>query len=493
MSTPKHYNALILGSGQAGTPLATLIKSLEHSVCLVEQSHIAGCCVNEGCTPTKTMVASARIAYLVRRAAEYGVETGGDVKVDMQKVRQRKRSIVNSFRSGSEKRLESAGVDVIMGSAKFVGEKVVEVKLSEFEGLKRVSADRIFINVGCRPARPQIIGLDAVDQERVLNSTNVQELGEVPKHLVVIGGGVIGLEFGQLFRRLGAKVTIIQRGSKLLGRKDDPELAECMRGILEEEGISILLNTELAGVCSSENKALPITLATKQPSSHIFEFDASHILLATGRIPNTDSLNLQAAGITTTPSGHIQVSSQLETNVKDVYALGDVKGGPAFTHVSYDDFRIIRSNLYSSPNQLPLNLLTTATRAAYIPSVTYTDPQLAHIGPPLMSLPSNRTFISYSMPASWIARGLETAETHGMLKAVIDPDTNYIVSFSAIAVEGGEITSVVQMAMLGGLTWMDVRDGVFAHPSWSESLNNLWGGERVEFIIGEDGYKVKNE
>jgi pyruvate/2-oxoglutarate dehydrogenase complex dihydrolipoamide dehydrogenase (E3) component len=477
MSNPTHYNVLILGSGQAGTPLATHIKSLGQSVCLVERSHIAGCCVNEGCTPTKTMVASGRMVYLAGRSGQYGVKMGhgSEIGVNMQEVRQRKRDIVTSFRSGSEKRLESAGVDVLIGAARFVGVREVEVEVSGSAEAKRVSADKVFINVGCRPARPALAGLDDIDQERVLDSTSVQELGEVPKHLVVIGGGVIGLEFGQLFRRLGANVTIVQRGPRLLGRKDDPELAKCMQDILEEDGIEILFDTVIENVSKSAGSDMPIAITTSKSSATI---KASHVLLATGRVPNTDTLNLLATGVTTTSSGHIQVSPQLETNVKDIFALGDVKGGPAFTHVSYDDFRIVRDNIFPASEQPPRKLRTTKEREPFIPSVTYTDPQFAHIGPKLLELPATKRFVSYSMPASWIARGLETDETRGMLKAVIDAETNHIVSFSAIAVEGGEIMSVVQMAIMGGLTWMDLRDSVFAHPSWSESLNNLWGGEK---------------
>ncbi|KAH8724519.1 FAD-dependent pyridine nucleotide-disulfide oxidoreductase [Phaeosphaeriaceae sp. PMI808] len=475
--TTLHYNALILGSGQAGTPLATHIKSLGHSVCLVERSHVGGCCVNEGCTPTKTMVTSGRMAYLARRAGEYGVGSVKEVKIEMQKVRQRKRDIVNRFRGGSEKRLSSIGVDVLMGGARFVGPKEVEVSLNNSDEVKVVSADRIFINVGCRPMRPALGGLSEVEQERVLDSTSIQELGEVPEHLVVIGGGVIGLEFGQLFRRLGARVTIIQRGPRLLGRKDDPELAECMQDILKEDGIDILLDTPNVLLARGENGSMPITVTTYNSKSQQRNIKASHILLATGRIPNTDTLDLETAGIITTPPGYIQASDSLETNTQGVYVLGDVKGGPAFTHVSYDDFRILRDNLYPSPGQRPTQTRTTVARIPYIPSVTYTDPQFAHIGPKLLDLPASERFVSYSMPASWIARGLETDETRGMLKA--------IVSFSAIAVEGGEIMSVAQMAMLGGLTWMQLRDGVFAHPSWSESLNNLWGGEKRD--VGGEG------
>lgn len=409
------------------------------------------------------MVASGRIAYLARRMGEYGVHAGkengngGQVKVsvDMQKIRQRKRDIVTSFRGGSERRLKDAGVDVLMGEARFVGEKEVEVVVGsgDEKGVKRVSADKIFVNVGCRPARPDIPGLDEVDQERVLDSTSIQELGEVPEHLVVVGGGVIGLEFGQLFRRFGAMVTILQRGPKLLGRKDDPELADCMQSILEEDGIEIHLDTNISHISPANDSTLPIEITTTNTNKHSKTFKVSHILLATGRTPNTDSLNLTAANITTTTNGFIPVSPTLEANIASIYALGDVKGGPAFTHVSYDDFRIIRSNLYS-PNSNPTQALrTTTTRTPCIPSITFTDPQFAHVGPKLGDLDPSKTYVSYSMPASWIARGLETGETRGMMKAVVERESGGIVSFSAVGVEGGEVVSVVQVAMVGGLTW----------------------------------------
>ncbi|CAO2654137.1 Nn.00g108700.m01.CDS01 [Neocucurbitaria sp. VM-36] len=487
MVSPKHYNALILGSGQGGTPLASHLTSLGQSVCLVERSHIGGCCVNEGCTPTKTLIASGRVAYLARRAADYGVGVGEEVKIDMQKIRQRKRDIVESFREGSEKRLKDAGVDVIMGSAKFVGPKEVQVDLIDSAETKNVTADKIFVNVGCRPFRPPYPGLDSVDQRRLLDSTSVQELEYVPQHLVVVGGGIIGLEYAQLLRRLGAKVTIVQRNPRLLSRREDPELAECMQDILLDDGINLLLNTTIDAVSKSTNTNLPISITTNNSkSSSKSEVQASHILFATGRVPNTDTLNLPAAGIATIPSGHIHVSPTLETSVGDIYAIGDVKGGPAFTHISYDDFRIIKANHLPPPpgeKETPSKLRTTDERTPVIPSVAYTDPQFASIGPPLPSLLSSnpsKTYITYSMPASWIARGLETDETRGMMKAVIDAETDRIVSFSAITVEAGDLMSVVQMAMLGGLTWMDLRDAMFAHPTWTEALNNLWSGERRE-------------
>ncbi|KAJ4303276.1 hypothetical protein N0V90_002169 [Kalmusia sp. IMI 367209] len=484
---PAHFDALILGSGQSGTPLATHLRSLEHSVCLVERAHIAGCCVNEGCTPTKTMVASGRVAYLARRAGAYGVgfdRSGQDgVSVDMQAVRKRKRDIVSSFRGGSEKRLDGAGVHVVMGEAKFVGPREVEVVSGSGEK-SSISADRIFINVGCRPSRPSIPGLENLEEQRVLDSTSIQELGEVPQHLAVVGGGYIGLEFAQLVRRLGAEVTVVHRGGHLLSKNDDGELVECMQKILEEGGIRIVLGAEETSLRASDDAELPIALTTRSGRGEKVDIQVSHILLATGRVPNTDTLNLTAAGIKTSHQGYIVASPTLETNVDGVYALGDVKGGPAFTHVSYDDFRILRDNMALQGSKTEGVARTTESRAGLVPSVVYTDPQFAHIGPKWGDIPKGKKVVTYSMPASWIARGLETDETRGMIKAVIDPETDKFISFSAIAVEGGELMAVVQMAMMGGLKWMDLRDAMFAHPSWAECLNNLWGGERREVVVG---------
>ncbi|KAL1597124.1 hypothetical protein SLS60_008706 [Paraconiothyrium brasiliense] len=345
-------------------------------------------------------------------ATEYGVysndaqgKTG--VQVAMEEVRKRKRDIVTSFRAGGEKRLEAAGVVVEVGEARFVGEKEVEIRAGD-GGKKVVTADKIFVNVGCRPARPEIPGLDDVPEERVLDSTTIQELGSVPAHLVVVGGGYIGLEFAQLFRRLGAEVSIIHRGPRLLARNDDPELVACMHDILEEDGIDVLLSatSTTLSYSSSEAQGLPILLTTIAQGTQK-QIPASHILLATGRTPNTSTLNLPAAGIETTSSGYIPTSPALQTSTPGVYALGDVKGGPAFTHVSYDDFRIVKAQLASDAAR------STEDRVGVVPSVVYTDPQFAHVGPKWGDLEKGRKFVSYSMPASWIARGLETGETRG--------------------------------------------------------------------------------
>ncbi|OCK78473.1 FAD/NAD(P)-binding domain-containing protein [Lepidopterella palustris CBS 459.81] len=465
---PTHYDAIVLGSGQSGTPLASALAASGRKTALVERAHIGGCCVNEGCTPTKTMIASGRVAYLARRAAQYGVHCG-DVGIDMQRVRQRKRDIVTSFREGGEKRVREAGVEVIMGEARFVGSKTLRV--AEIE----MTAEMIFINTGERPARPDLEGLEEVErvEGRVLDSTSVQELGEVPGHLIVLGGGYIGLEFGQLFRRLGAKVTIVQKGTMVLGR-EDPEIAECVLGILRDDDIEVLLETSAVSVASSAES--PIKLTVEGIDGKKSEIEGSHLLLAAGRTPNTDMLDLATAGIATDSRGHITVSPTLETSIPGIYALGDVHGGPAFTHISYDDFRIIRDNLLSTaPSTNPVH--TTAAREKNIPYVCYTDPQMAHCGLHLHDIPRSpsRRILTASMPLSWVARALETDETRGMLKAVVDGDSGLILGFSAIGPEAGEMMAVVQMAMAGGIGWEGLREMVWAHPSWAEGLNNLWG------------------
>lgn len=479
MST--HFDAVVIGSGQGGTPLSVAFAEAKKKTALIESTHVGGCCVNEGCTPTKTMIASGRVAYLSRRGPNYGVHTGkdnqnsaNDVLVDMKRVRQRKRDIVTSFQGGSKRRLEAAGVDVIMGSARFDGENTIKVQRSDGTETT-LTADSIFICTGERPAPPKIDGFDAASfpRDTILNSTSIQELDTVPSHLVVIGGGYIGLEFGQLFSRLGASVTILQRGKQLLPR-EDADIAEAMHRILVDDGINVYLETSPTAIRATGNgdaaKAITVTLSGEGRP----DLTASHVLFAAGRIPNTDSLNLELAGIKTTSRGHIVVDEQLRTSNPRVWALGDVKGPPAFTHVSYDDFRILRANLLE-PSNRP-EPLTTATRV--LPYVVYTDPQLGHVGLHLREAQAKfpgRDIKVAKMPMEWVARALETEESRGLMKAVVDAESQEILGFTCLGLEGGEIMSVVQMAMIAGSKWPQLRDAVWAHPSLAESLNNIWG------------------
>jgi len=459
MTDTRHYDAIVIGSGQAGTPLARALADSGRKTALVEREHVGGTCVNEGCTPTKTMVASARVAYLARRGADYGVRTG-PVSVDMGAVRKRKRGIVDSFRGGNERRLErTEGLDLVRGDARFVGQKELEVDAADVITL-RLTAENVFINVGARPAELPIDGLPSVPH---LNSTTVMELDEVPEHLLVLGGGYVGLEFAQMFRRFGSAVTVVQRGGQLLPR-EDADVAEEVAKILREDGIEVLLRTEARSVRQDENGGIELTVGTPDGDRALA---GSHLLLAAGRPPNTDTLNLPAAGVETDKRGFVRTDERLATSAEGVYALGDVKGGPAFTHVSYDDYRVIKTNLIDGGEA------TIADRL--VPYAVFIDPQLGRVG--LSEKEARERGMDFrvaKMPMTYVARALEVDETRGFMKVLVDPASGRILGCAILGIEGGEIMSLLQIAMMGNLPYTAIRDGVFAHPTLAESLNNLF-------------------
>jgi pyruvate/2-oxoglutarate dehydrogenase complex dihydrolipoamide dehydrogenase (E3) component len=458
MTQAQHYDAVVIGSGQGGNPLARALAESGRRTALVEREHVGGTCINSGCTPTKTMIASAKVAYLDRRSADYGV-LDGPVTVDMIRVRQRKREIVESFRTGDEQRLERARVDLIPGQASFAAPKELEIHLNE-GGTLRLTADNVFINVGTRPANPPVEGLDSVP---TLNSTTVMELDEVPDHLLVLGGGYVGLEFAQMFRRFGNEVTIVQRGPQLLSR-EDTDVAEAVADVLRQDGVEVLLHTQAERAAQTENGRIRLSVRTPD-GEH--DLEGSHLLAAAGRTPNTDTLNLEAAGVETDDRGFVKVNERLETNVEGVWALGDVKGGAAFTHVSYDDYRVIKANLLDGADA------TTAGRL--IPYTVFTDPQLGRVGlSETEAREQGRDVLVAQMPMSHVARALEVDEPRGMMKAIVDSETDRILGAAVLGIEGGEIAAMLQIAMLGGLPYTALRDGVFAHPTLAESLNNLF-------------------
>jgi pyruvate/2-oxoglutarate dehydrogenase complex dihydrolipoamide dehydrogenase (E3) component len=458
MSNPNHYQAIVIGSGQGGTPLCLALAEAGLRTALIERSHIGGTCVNGGCTPTKTMIASGRVAYLARRGKDYGVQTG-DIRVDMQRVRQRKRDIVESFRSGSQKRLEkAANLELIFGEASFTGPKTVSVRMKD--GAERpLSADRIFINAGARPSAPKLDGLKDVP---FLDSTSIMELDSVPEHLLVLGGGYVGLEFGQLFRRLGSRVTIVQSRSQLLVG-EDADVAEEVLAILRQDGIEALLNSKSERVGESAGQIHLDVRIGQDPRV----LQGSHLLVATGRAPNTDRLNVGAAGIARDERGFIKVNARLETNVEGVYALGDIKEGPAFTHISYDDFRILRTNL--------LKKGTATTTNRFVPYTVFIDPQLGRVG---LSESEARTqgkeFRIAKMPMNYVARALEVDEPRGFMKVIVEAASEQILGAAILGIEGGEIMSMLQLAMMGHLPFSTLREATFAHPTLAESLNNLF-------------------
>jgi pyruvate/2-oxoglutarate dehydrogenase complex dihydrolipoamide dehydrogenase (E3) component len=458
MAADEKYQAIVIGSGQGGTPLSQALANAGWQTALVEREHVGGTCINVGCTPTKTMVASGRVAYLARRGADYGVRTGA-VRIDMKRVRKRKRDIVNSFRGGQQKRVEGTkNLDLIFGEAAFTSAKSIEV--TDKKGKKRtLSADYFFVNAGCRPSPPPIDGLASVPY---LDSTSIMELSEVPKHLVVIGGGYIGLEFGQLFRRLGAQVTIITSGPQLLDHEDE-DVADEVGKILQEDGIKILFNVKDEHLrCVGKRVEVK---AGSGKSARTMKY--SHLLVAAGRKPNTDSLKPGAAGIALNEHGYIKANDRLETNVANIFVIGDIKGGPAFTHISYDDFRILRTNLLEKGE--------ASIAGRLLPYTVFIDPQLGRVGmTEAEARATGRKIRVAKMQMTSVARALEIDESRGFMKAIVDAETNQILGAAVLGIEGGEVMSQIQIAMWGKLPFTALRDGVFAHPLLSEALNNLF-------------------
>jgi pyruvate/2-oxoglutarate dehydrogenase complex dihydrolipoamide dehydrogenase (E3) component len=453
------YDVMVIGAGQGGGPFASACAKAGRRTALVERAHVGGTCINEGCTPTKTMTASARVAYLARRAGEYGVETG-PVRVDMAAVRQRKREMVASFRSGSERSIEETdGLDLIRGTARFTRPHTVAV--AGEAGDQEITADLIVIDAGTRPAMPPLPGLEEVP---ALDSTTIMELDRVPRHLIVLGGGSVGLEFAQMFRRFGSEVTVVQRGGQLLGREDE-DVAAAVAQILREDGVAVLLETDARSVSSTGEEAVTLTVRGRDGAERTIQ--GSHLLVATGRAPNTDGLGLERAGVKTDKRGFIEVDARLATNVPGIYAIGDITGGPAFTHISYDDFRILRDNLLEGGD--------ATTEGRLVPYVVFIDPQLGRVG--ITESEARKRGIPIkvaTLPMSSVARALQVDEPRGLLKAIVDAESERILGFAALGIEGGEIMAVVEVAMMGKLPCTALRDGIFAHPTLAEALNNLF-------------------
>ena len=453
------YDVIVIGTSQGGRFLPITFAKAGRKVALVERGPLGGVCVNFGCTPTKTMVASARVAYLAKRGAEYGVRTG-PVSVDLQAVRKRKQNMVEGARNYFESLVKPlAALDLLRGEAHFIAPKTLEVSLAD-SGTREITAPLIFIDTGTRPKQLTIKGVESVS---VLNSTTIMELDTLPEHLLIIGGGYIGLEFGQMFRRFGSEVTIIQHHPRLLMNEDE-DVSDEVTKIFREDGITVLTGTTSQQVQSVRGGHIQLTVRTPQDEQQLI---GSHLLAAIGRVPNTEALTPEAAGIHLDKHGYIQVNEQLETNVPGVFAFGDVKGGPAFTHVSYDDFRILRTNL--------LEHGSASTRDRLVPYTIFIDPQFGRVGmTENEARKQGRNIRVAKLPMNAVIRALETGETRGFMKAVVDADTQRILGCAVLGLEGGEIMAIIQVAMMGKLPYTDLKDAVFTHPTLAEGLNALF-------------------
>ncbi len=460
MENPENYKAIVIGTGQAGKPLAGSLARAGWKTAIIErEDKVGGTCVIKGCTPTKTMVASARVAHVARRAADYGVRASS-VAVDMVRVRERKREIVDLFSGGGRRELEKLEhLDLVFGHARFTGPKEIEVAPPD-GSLRRLTAEKIFINTGLRPLIPDIPGLKDLPY---LDSTSIMELDSVPEHLLVLGAGYIALEFGQMFRRFGSKVTILQRSERLLSR-EDPDVAQEIASILEDEGIDVRLKTTATRFERDGEGHIVATVESAQRQETV---RATQLLVAVGRASNADRLSLEAAGIRVDERGYISVNERLETNVPGVYCLGDANGGPAFTHISYDDYRIIRDNLLEEAD--------ATTKGRFVPYTVFIDPELGRVGLTEEQAKSQGINVRVAkLPMTRVARALESDETRGFMKALVDPESRQILGCAILGVHGGEVMSVLQVAMMGKLPYTAIKEGTFAHPTLAESLNNLF-------------------
>mgnify|MGYP001419323673 CR=1 FL=1 len=454
----KTFDAIIIGTGQAGKPLALALAAKGWKTAIVEERFVGGTCINFGCTPTKAMIGSAKTAYTAMAAKQFGVNTG-KISVDMPAIIARKNSIVTQFRKGSSDSLQSSrNITLIKGTASFVDNETVKVTEKGSEQLLR--SKTIVINTGAKPLIPQIEGLS---ESGYLTSETILDLKEIPDHLIILGGGYIALEFAQMFARFGARVTVIELSDKFLPR-EDKEIADEVKKLLESEKIKILTGTNTLSVKKLSANKLKLKL---EQGGRTKTITGSHLLASVGIEPATEKLNLRFAGVKTDEKGYIKVNSKLETSVKGIYAVGDVKGGPAFTHIAYDDYRILFNNLTARRKN--------STQKRMVPYVLFTDPELARVGlTEAEALNQGYSIKKAVIPMTYSARAVESGETRGIMKAITDAKTGKILGCSILGTYAGEIMSIVQVAMMGGLSYEKLKDAIFAHPTLAETLNTLF-------------------
>jgi pyruvate/2-oxoglutarate dehydrogenase complex dihydrolipoamide dehydrogenase (E3) component len=443
------YDAIIIGSGQAGNPLAYRLADLGWSVALIEKKYLGGTCINVGCTPTKTMVHRAQVAHYARNAARWGVNAS-IVSVDLAKIVAQKDEVVLSFRGNQQKQVDKrANVRLYRDHARFDSPHQLQA------GSELLESEKIFIDTGGRPNIPSIPGLESVSY---LTNESVMQLTTLPEHLLILGGGYIGLEFGQMFRRFGSRVTILHMGKQIITR-EDPEIAVELQKALEAEGLQFLLNARTTRV-DNKNGAITLSFETSAGTSNVI---GSHLLVATGRSPNTDDLGLDKAGIETDKNGFIKVNGRLETNVRGVWALGDCKGGPAFTHISYNDFQIVYGNLIEGKN------LTMENRL--VPYCVFTDPQLGGVGMTEKEARAKGHKLKVGKcPMSYVARAIERGETAGLMKLVVDASNDRVLGASILASEGGELVQILGTLMLANQPYTLLKGAVYIHPTLAEGF-----------------------
>jgi dihydrolipoamide dehydrogenase len=447
------FDAIVIGTGQAGPSLAARLADSGRNTAIIEKDKFGGTCVNTGCTPTKTLVASARVAHLIKRASDFGIDISGHVKVDMKKIKARKDDLVRQSNQGVENWLKNTeNLSVFQGHARFTGPNSIQVNQ------QRLHAKRIFINVGGRAFVPP--GFEGVDY---LTNETIMEVDFVPEHLVVVGGSYIGLEFGQMYRRFGSEVTIIEMSDRLLTR-EDPDASKEIQKFLEQEGINFRLNAK----CLSGQEIGNGIMVNLDCDTGDKQVTGSHLLIATGRRPNTDDLGLENTGVQLDERGYIQVNDYLETSNPGIYALGDVNGKGAFTHTAYNDFEIVAENLLDGSNRKVSDRIL-----AY---ALYTDPALARIGiSEAQARESGKEVLMTSRPMSRIARAKEKGETYGFIKILVDASSRQILGATILGIEGDEIIHSLLDVMYTKQPCTVIKNAVHIHPTVSELIPTVLG------------------
>ena len=457
MSQPEPFEMLVLGSGEGGKFLAWHMAKSGHRTALVERKLIGGSCPNTNCLPSKNEIWSAKVADLVHHADRFGMVTGSTA-TNMKKVLARKRDMVDGLIAMHLDNYKASGAELIMGTGRFIAPKTIEVSLND-GGTRVLTGDRVALNLGTHATIPDIPGLAAA---KPLTNIEALELDRLPDHLVVIGGGYVGLELAQAYRRFGSRVSIIEAGPQLAGREDS-DVATAILEMLRDEGIVLHLEAKVLGVQGRSGET--VSLQTRTPSGDQ-TIEGSDILVAVGRTPNTSGIGLDLAGVALDTRGYVAVNDRLETSASDVWAVGECAGSPQFTHVSFDDFRIIRDNLAGGDR---------TTRNRLVPYCMFTDPPLARVG--LSEREAQRQGIAVrvaKLPIVAVLRSRTISETRGFLKALVEADGNRILGFTMLGAEAGEVMAVVQTAMLASMPYTGLRDAIIAHPTMAEGLGALF-------------------
>ena len=453
--SPEQVDILILGSGQGGKLLAWEMARAGKRTAVIERRWIGGSCPNIACLPSKNEIWSARVAHLAHHAGQFGT-IAGPVETDMAAVRQRKADMVNREIEAHLQNYRATGAELIMGSGRFVAPKTIEVHLSD-GGARTLTGDKVFLNIGTHAAIPDVPGLRAA---RPLTHIEALELDYLPSHLIVLGGGYVGLELAQAYRRFGSRVTVIEPGPRSMSR-EDPDVADELQRILGSEGIQFVPNAEVTRVRGRSGEDVGVTVHTPAGERSI---EGSDILVAAGRVPNTKDIGLELAGVELSERGYIRINERLETTAPNVWAMGECAGSPQFTHVSVDDFRIIRDNLSGG---------SRSTSDRLVPYCMFTDPPLAHVGLSENEARAQEVAVRVGrLPMSSVLRTAATDETQGFMKALVGNDDR-ILGFTMIGAEAGEVMAAVQTAMLAGLPYQRLRDAVLAHPTMAEGLGPL--------------------